>query len=117
MHDFANLLITPLFLFANSSMTSSDNTVKVAVVTAIGVVIAAGITAFASTFQRRGHSTQPPVPVPVNPNDFSRDYVNGLVHDRRTLNKLQAKYAYLREACLERGLDPDDLIREQERRP
>lgn len=87
-----------------------DKTIQVAIITAIGVVIAAGCTAFASTFQRE---RAPRSTVPSNDN-FTRDYIRGLVRDQKEFRETQTKYRMLREACLERDLDPDVLIREQE---
>lgn len=111
VHDLVSYLIdhAPSAVVASGSSGSSD-TVKVAIVTAIGVVLAAAITAIASTFQRE-KSAKSTVPAS---DTLTRDYVRGLVQDQKELRKLQIRYAHLREACLERHLDPDELIREQE---
>lgn len=106
VHDFVLGLISA----GTSTSSGTDSTVKVAIVTAVGLVIAAAITAFASTFQRE-RAAHSPAPAADN---FTRDYINGLVRDQRELRNLREKHYHLREACLERDLDPDQLIHEQE---
>jgi hypothetical protein len=91
------------------SNSVSDSTVKVAIVTAIGLVVATAITAFASTFKREPSRTG----TATQNETFTRQYISGLEKDRRELGKLRINHQHLREACLDRGLDPDDLIREQ----
>ena len=95
---------------APGSSTGLDSSVKVAIVTTIGVVLAAGITAIASTFQRE----KSPRSTVTAADKYTRDYINGLLQDQREYRKLQKKYNSLREGCIEHGLDPDHLIHEQE---
>lgn len=83
-----------------------DNTVKVAIIGAIGLVLATTVTAVASTFKKDKDRPAPGT-------DASRRYIAALEKDRREYGKLREEHAHLREACLRRQLDPDALIREQ----
>lgn len=104
-------LLDPSTSPSNQIPRPPDNTLKVAIVGAIGLVLATAITAMASTFRRdpsaHGH----------NIDDVTRRYIAGLERDRRDYGKVREEHSHLREACLQRGLNPDDLIHEQEQHP
>lgn len=87
-----------------------DSTFRVAIVGAIGLVLATSITAIASTFKRDSSARPQPG------NDVTRRYIAGLEKDRRDYGRLRDEYAHLREACIERDLNPDQMIHEQEQR-
>lgn len=112
MHELASQVLNLLLLAAPSSGSSSadDSALKVAVVTAVGVVLAAAITAFASTFQRErsARSTQ------AADQTFTKQYIETLQRDQRELRRVQLLYTLLREGCFENNVDPDVLIAEQE---
>lgn len=129
MHDFVHHFLVPfLQLVADPSSSSSsspgvpqaptppshDNTVKVAIVTTLGLVFATSITAIASTF-RRASSAHSTVAASDASDNFTKRYISGLEKDRRELGKIREVYSLLRESCIDRGLNPDHLIMEQER--
>jgi hypothetical protein len=88
--------------------SATSESVRVALITAGGVVFAAAITALASSFQRerasRGKNADPGI---------SQQYLDALLRDQEELRKIRRDYSFLREGCFENNLDPDVLIDEQ----
>lgn len=100
MHEILHLLA------ANGPPATPDNSVKIAIITAVSVVIAAAITAISATFTRR--HTQ---------NDGSQHYVDELVRraevaERRcvtlesTNQSLTSRVDDLEAYCWRAGVDP-----------
>jgi hypothetical protein len=123
VHDLTHNVLIPQLQFvdpSSSPTTSSpaptvptspvrDNTVKVAVVTALGLVMATGITAIATTFRRvpSARSTL------VANDNFTKQYIAGLERDRKELIRVRRDLNLLRESVIDRGMNPDHLIHEQ----
>ncbi len=101
--------------YAGMPLAEGSSDVKVAVVTTIGVVVAAGLTALATTLQRDKTPPQPATTgTPSTTEVLVQQYIAGLESDRdqkqKDLDAMRVLHGKLRDACWERGLDPDDLI-------
>lgn len=112
---YLQLLLDPTGSVSPSNPTvpvapSQDNAVKITVITTVGLVVATSITAFVSTF-RRDASARSTVTASDN---FTKQYILGLERDRKEMNKIRQAYMHLREAVIDRGINPDHLIAEQE---
>lgn len=113
MHDLANMVL----LWVTTGLPrrladSGTSNLQVAIVTTVGVVIAAAITALASKAKKE------PTPSPATPLDqYVVQYISTLEHDRNELLSTRDSYQLLRDAVWDVGIDPDELIarqREQE---
>lgn len=101
MHEIIRLLAD------SSGPPSTDNSVKIAIITAVSVVIAAAITAFATTFTR-GHdepdSDQDYVDELVRRAESAEDRCQGL--EAKLLSETANAYRY-REYLVAAGYNPD----------
>lgn len=112
MHDFHTAFLIFAATTTSTPTTSGNDNVKVAIVTALGVVFAAALTAFATTFQREKTTKST-----VDAMTFTQSYIKSLeadrVTDRADLAATRLLYTKLRDACWEEGRDPDEMIRGQ----
>lgn len=108
MHEILRLLADGANTVTNNTPPAPDNSVKIAIITAMSVVLAAAITAVSATFTRRHdddvRADQDYVDELVRRAEVAERRVTHLEHQRDSLNE---RVDELERYCWRAGIDPN----------
>jgi hypothetical protein len=104
-------LLLPLVAGPSSTPSPPSTDIKVALITAVGLVLAAVVTGLIGTIKREATPRSTVESSDALTLEMVREVQEALDTCNADLGAVREKYALLREACWRKRLDPDELIK------